>query len=132
MPVSKSDIVSRGLKLCCPNCGRKTLFQHGALRINDRCPICRVDLNRGEGFFLGPMVLNYSFVAFGFVLPCIVLWGIGVLRLGWAIGIAAAGCALLPVFLYRLSWSLWLMLYFWFLPERLPANGGTIGREAED
>jgi len=132
MSVSKREIISRGLHLRCPNCGGPALFQHGSMRINDRCPDCRTELNRGEGFFLGPMVVNYSFVVFAFVVPCIVLWALGVLPLALAIGLVAIGCVVLPFVLYRLSWSLWLMTYFWFLPDRLPANDGSTGREAED
>jgi hypothetical protein len=29
-------------------------------------------------------------------------------------------------------WSWWLMVYFYFLPQRLPANGGSTGLEEED
>lgn len=132
MNVSKREIVSRGLHLCCPNCGAKALFVAGSLRIHTECPACGLELNRGEGFFLGPMILNYSIAVFGFAVPCIVLWAGGVLPLGWAFGFAGAGCVFLPIVLYRASWSLWLMVYFWFLPERLPANGGAIGADTED
>ena len=27
-----------------------------------------------------------------------------------------------PLLLYRLSWAWWLMLYYFFLPDNLPAN----------
>jgi len=132
MSVTKREIVSRGLHLRCPNCGERTLFQTNAMRINRRCPSCRVDLNRGDGFFLGPMVLNYSIAVFLFVIPCILLGASGMFPWAIALGLAAAGCVILPIVFYRLSWSWWLMLYFWFLPERLPANGGLAGGEAED
>lgn len=102
------------------------------MRINRRCPSCRIELNRGEGFFLGPMVLNYSIAVFGFVIPCVLLGAAGVLPWSVALGLAALGCVILPIVFYRVSWSLWLMLYFWLLPERLPANGGPVGDEAED
>lgn len=130
--VSKHEIVSRGLHLRCPNCGAKSLFPEGSLRIHDECPSCGLDLNRGEGFFLGPMVVNYSIAVLGFAVPCLALWAGGVLPLNWAFGLAGAGCVFLPIVLYRASWSLWLMVYFWFLPERLPANGGARGMGAED
>jgi len=96
------------------------------MRIRDRCPDCGLELNRGEGFFLGPMVINYGIAVFGFVVPCIILWASGVLAGAWAAGIAISSCLILPIALYRVSWSLWLMTYFWFLPERLPANSAMI------
>lgn len=128
----RTEILSRGLHLRCPNCGAKSLFPARSLRIHERCPECGLELNSGEGFFLGPMVINYGIAAFGFAAPCILLWVAGVLPVGWAFGLAAAGCVFLPIVLYRLSWSLWLMIYFWFLPERLPANDGGGGTDSHD
>jgi hypothetical protein len=34
-----------------------------------------------------------------------------------------------PLLLYRRSWAWWLMLYYFFLPDNLPAN---LGGRAED
>ena len=91
-----------------------------------------MDLDRGEGFFLGPWCLNYGIVVFGVVLPVIILANVGVIPWSVAFVIAAVGCLGIPALLYRSSWSWWLMLYFFFLPQRLPANGGPIGLNAED
>jgi uncharacterized protein (DUF983 family) len=123
-------ILSRGLHMRCPNCGAKSLFAPGAMRIRARCPVCDLELNRGEGFFLGPMVINYSIAVFGFVVPCILLWARGTLPGVWAAGLAVAACVALPIALYRYSWSLWLIVYFYVLPDRLKANSSTLGRDA--
>jgi len=130
--VTRSQIIARGLSNCCPNCGNHTLFPPRSLRINPRCPACGLDLDRGEGFFLGPWCINYTIVVFGIVLPAIVLANSA--RLPWnaAFVVAAIGCLLVPALLYRVSWSWWLMLYFYVSPERLPANGGAVGINAED
>jgi len=132
MNVTRGQIIARGLSNRCPNCGELTLFPPKSLRINRRCSHCGVDIDRGEGFFLGPWVINYTIVVFGVVLPVIALGSAAVVpwRVAW--GIAAIGCFLVPALLYRSSWSWWLMIYFFFLPQRLPANGGPMGAEAED
>lgn len=54
--------------------------------------------------------------------------------ISWTVSLVLAGmgCTVLPILLYRSTWSWWLMLYFLFLPESLPANGGTVGVEEED
>ena len=132
MPVTKLQILRRGMSNRCPNCGQRTLFPPRSLRPNPRCVACGLDIERGEGFFLGPWCINYSIVVFGIVLPAIVLANSGYLPWGVAFAIAATGCIVVPALLYRLSWSWWLMLYFFFSPERLPANGGATGILAED
>jgi hypothetical protein len=95
------------------------------MRINRECHGCGLMLDRGEGFYLGPMVINYGIAAFGFVAPCIILWTAGVLHGMWAALLAVVACIALPIPLYRLSWSLWLSVYFFVLPDRLPANRGV-------
>ena len=132
MPVTRRQILSRGFSCRCPNCGERTLFPPRSLRVNRQCPNCGVDLDRGEGFYLGPWCLNYSVVVFGVVLPIIALAQQAVMPWGVAIVLVVIACGAVPALLYRLSWSAWLMLYFFFLPERLPANGGGVGTDAED
>jgi hypothetical protein len=71
-------------------------------------------------------------VVFGVVLPTIVLGLRGSIPWGVATTLVALGCVLLPALIYRGTWSWWLMLYFYFLPYHLPANGGAVGIETED
>jgi len=80
-------------------------------------------LRRHDGFFLGALVWNYGMTSFGALPLTVLAW-----KLGWvppkvALGIAVALCLTLPVLLYRLSWRIWLALYYACLPEQLPANG---------
>jgi len=132
MNVSKTQILARGMAGRCPNCGEKTLFPRGSLRIRRRCPVCGTGFDRGEGFFLGPWVLNYTLAVFVFVLPAIVAGTMGKIPWSLALVLAAAGCTLIPIMLYRRTWSWGLMLYFYFLPHSLPANGGAVGSDEED
>ena len=132
MNVTRGTIIARGLSNRCPNCGHPSLFPPQSLRIHAHCPVCGVGLDRGEGFYLGPWVLNYSLVVFGIVLPVIVLGVRKIIPWAAALTLIVAGCVLLPLLLYRASWSWWLAIYFFFLPQRLPANGGPLDRTAED
>ena len=77
-------------------------------------------------------MLNYTISVLVFVIPGIVAGIRGALPWAGAIAIAIFGCAVVPVLLYRRTWSWWLMLYFYFLPESLPANGGPTGEAEED
>ena len=131
MNVSRYRILANGLACRCPNCGRRTLFERGRLfKVNASCPSCGMRIERGDGEFLGPFVVNYGVTAFGIVVPIILLFAAG--RLGAAATLALClGSALVaPLALYRLSWGWWLALYYFFLPGNLPGN--LDGRPVDD
>jgi uncharacterized protein (DUF983 family) len=132
MPVTKGEIIARGFSQRCPNCGQANLFPPKSLRIRRRCPNCGTGFDRGEGFFLGPFVLNYAVAVFLFVLPAIIAGARGAISWKASLALAVVGCTLLPTLLYRSSWSWWLIIYFCFLPQSLPANGGPVAGDEED
>ncbi len=119
--VSKKQIVVRGLRNQCPNCGHASLFQK-RLTLYKECPHCGLSLDRGEGFYLGSMTLNYGFTLVLFLLPVLILAVLGVLKVQTAVILGAVGSIVFPVLFYRSSRSWWLMAYFYFLPKELPAN----------
>ncbi|MFZ9838534.1 MAG: DUF983 domain-containing protein [Opitutaceae bacterium] len=134
-PVTRLQIVTRGLTNCCPNCGARTLFRPDArFRLNPACPACGFAFERGndEGFFLGSMSLNYGVTLVGFLLPVALLAYHGVMPIRGAAIVAGVGALGVPILLYRPSRSWWLMNYYFFLPQHLPANGGTGGGGPED
>jgi uncharacterized protein (DUF983 family) len=123
MNVSRREILTRGLRGCCPNCGAHSLFESGRwFAARAECGVCGTRLERGEGFFLGAVTVNYGVTVFGVLLPLLLgTW------LGWwpwsvALGAMALAAVVVPVVLYRLARSWWLMVYFWVLPHQLPAN----------
>jgi uncharacterized protein (DUF983 family) len=133
MQVTRSQIIFRGLANRCPNCGSHTLFQPDMhFKINERCENCGLKFDRGDGFFLGPFVINYGVTAFGFVLPVLFLYIFGWLSPLPTIVTTAVGAIILPMLLYRLSWSWWLMVYFYFLPQKLPNNRDELHEDEEE
>lgn len=132
--VTRVQIVARGLTNRCPNCGERTLFVPGKLfQVNKTCPACGLAIERAndEGFFLGSMSLNYGVTLVGYLLPVMLLAYKGVIGTTTAIVLAGIGAVLVPALFYRSSRSWWLMNYYIFLPQHLPANGGK-GRAGED
>jgi uncharacterized protein (DUF983 family) len=126
--VSRLQILLRGLALRCPNCGAGTLFRR-PLAMHERCARCGLLFEREEGFFLGAMVFNYTFTALiAGVVPCIILLaGLAMAPLSEQIRlfvIAIVAGATLPFLLYHPSKSWWMMTFYFFLPNDLPANGG--------
>jgi len=43
----------RGVRLCCPQCGRRTLFR-AYLKLNQACPACGADFSRSETADVAP------------------------------------------------------------------------------
>lgn len=119
--VSPGEVLQRGLRVRCPNCGHAEIFEKG-LQLKDNCPLCFMRLQRGTGWFLGPMVINYGITVFGLVLPILTLGLLDLISIAWTIGGIGAATLIVPVLLYRWSWGAWLGLYYFFLPQELPAN----------
>ena len=133
MNVTRGQIVARGLANRCANCGGHTLFQPGMhFRINERCADCGLKFDRGDGFFLGPFVINYTVTVAVFIVPVLLLNLSGAIGTIPAIVAAGAGALLIPILLYRRSWSWWLMTYFYFLPKKLPNNRDNLPTDDEE
>ena len=125
MQVTRGQIFVRGIANCCPNCGARKLFKDGTLfELNSACPSCDLKIERDEGFFLGSMSLNYGVTVVGFLIPVLVLYLTGVLSGLVAAILAGIGAVGMPALFYRSSRSWWLMSYYFFLPQHLPANSG--------
>ena len=89
-------------------------------------------LDRGEGFFLGPFVINYTFTVVVFIIPIVLLTAFGVIGTRTGIILAGITAFVVPLFLYRRSWSWWLMSYFYFLPQKLPRNRDSLHEDEEE
>lgn len=119
--VTPRQLIRRGLKCQCPNCGLAKLFK-SMLEVEHHCPECGMLIKRGDGYYLGPLCLNYGFVAFAVVLPILLLGFSDWMTLKLALIVAFFCALLLPVLFYRFSWSCWLTIYYICLPEELHAN----------
>lgn len=131
MKVTRTDVIANAITGCCPNCGKRSIFAKGRVfKVNESCPNCGLRIENGDGAFLGPFVINYGITAFGIIIPVIVLYVTGRLGLTATFATALLAGLFAPLILYRLSWAWWLMLYYFFLPDNLPAN--LEGRAGDD
>jgi uncharacterized protein (DUF983 family) len=125
------QVIAHGLACRCPNCGQRTLFAPGRIyKVNESCPNCGLRIEKGDGAFLGPFVINYAVAAFGFIIPVILLYVNGKLGATTTLVLCFVGALLVPLLFYRLSWGWWLALYYFFLPDNLPGN--LDGRAEDD
>lgn len=99
--------LTRGARLRCPACGRRTVFQ-SPFRIRHHCPACGAVFQREEGFFVGAIMLNVVTTEAAVMTAaglCLLLFpGRDRLLLGLLFVVAL----LFPVAFYHHSWSLWL------------------------
>jgi uncharacterized protein (DUF983 family) len=127
-------VVARGFRNRCPNCGGATLFRTDSyFEVNKTCPVCGLQIERDEGFFIGSMSLNYGVTLVGFLLPILLLAYNGVIGTTLAIVLAIVGSVGFPIAFYRSSRSWWLMQYYLLFPMQLPANKEpAIGNRGDD
>ena len=92
----------------CPRCAAGPVFA-GLFKMNRRCPVCGLEFEREQGYFVGAMYFSYA-LAIAAVLPIIV----AMLLLGFAAAsIYIVSCLFLVVaspFLFRYSRVLWIYL----------------------
>jgi uncharacterized protein (DUF983 family) len=126
MKVTRVQVVSRGLRNRCPNCGGATLFRKGAwFQLNQACPVCGLQFERDEGFFIGSMSINYGVTIVVLVTPVIILAYKGAIGTTTATVLAGVASIGFPILFYRSSRSWWLMQYYLLFPLHLPANRRT-------
>ena len=120
-PVFKT--LARGARLCCPVCGRATVFQ-SPFHVRPYCSACGALFQREEGFFVGAIMINVVTTEAAVMLTA-GLWllssaggdGATMLTLLFAVAL------LFPVAFYHHAWSLWLAADH--LVEGLPPRRGV-------
>ena len=115
-----TTLLGRGLVRRCPMCGSGGLFPSW-FRMHDRCPSCRLRLDRGEhDFWAGAWMLNIVGVETVFVLlvalGVVVAWPDVSWRLVTWLGVL--GMIALPLLLFPSSRTLWLAIDLSFQPAR--------------
>jgi hypothetical protein len=125
MKVTRLQVLYRGLRNRCPNCGKATLFQKGTFfEVNKACPSCGLRFERDEGFFIGSMSINYGVTLVLFLAPDMLMAYKGLIGTTTAIVLAGVGSVGFPILFYRSSRSWWLMQYYLLFPLHLPENLG--------
>lgn len=120
MPVKPWQIIGRGLRLRCPNCGGATLFAHW-LKMHEYCARCGLQFEYGEGFFLGALTVNY-FVTGSLVVVIVIAAIVHLISVPLAMALAVVTAIGFPVLFYPAAKSLWLMTWYATFPRELPAN----------
>lgn len=122
MKIARSEIISRCLTACCPNCGRFGMFKNW-FRLNKHCTHCEMPLEKEEsGFYFGTTSIGYVLAIILVIIPICVLVVMDKIGMWTGVGIAIAGSILLCVCLYPLLLCWVILMYYLISPQELPGN----------
>ena len=121
LKINRQKIFNRCLKALCPNCGRSKIG-HSWIIIHEKCLECNMPIKRSNGFYIGPICLNYGVIAFGIISPLLILGFSNMIPIAWTLSLSIIFSISLPILFYLISWSLWLMIYYFCLPKELHGN----------
>ena len=121
LTINRKTIFKRCIKALCPNCGHCKI-RHSWIVIHEKCPACNMHIKRGNGFYIGPICLNYGVIAFGIISPLLILGSYKMIPFAWTLSLSVLFSFTLPIIFYPISWSLWLMMYYICLPKELFEN----------
>ena len=108
--------INTAVRLKCPRCTTGALFR-GMFEMYPRCSHCRLDFEREHVFYVGAMYLNYGVIV-AIALPgYLVLDYFTGLILDHQLVLWISFATLFPLFFFRISKSLWLVLNYLCNPE---------------
>jgi uncharacterized protein (DUF983 family) len=108
--------LTQALRLRCPMCGRSKLFRSW-FRMHHACDQCGIKFDRGPGFYLGSIYINYGLTAFVVTVGYLVMFFADTPYPGTRLVLLSAFCLLFPLCFFRYARSLWLAMDVYFDPK---------------
>jgi uncharacterized protein (DUF983 family) len=107
----------RAVRLCCPVCGQGRLFRNW-FTMHPQCNQCGFHFERGPGYWLGSIYVNYGLTALVVTAGYLGLFfseAIGQTALLW---LSAGFCLLFPLCFFRYARAVWIAVDLYFDPPR--------------
>ena len=114
---SLATLLGRALRLRCPVCGVGELFG-GWFRMPERCARCGFSFERGPGYWLGSIYVNYGLTALLVTIAYFVLFFTDALPQTAVLWLLTAFCVLFPLWFFRYGRSIWIALDLYFDPDQ--------------
>ncbi|MHB8577056.1 MAG: hypothetical protein ACYDCQ_17225 [Dehalococcoidia bacterium] len=108
----------RALLLRCPSCGHATLVRR-PLAIHEQCRDCGLFFVHSDGFWTGTWHINYFIASLVAIIPAMVGVATGAWSALTATLFAATVATLFPLVFYWHAYSLWIAIYYYFVPDDL-------------
>lgn len=108
-------LLSRALRRCCPECGRRGIFKKW-FTMKERCPSCGYLFARESGYFLGAYPLNLvaaEIVPVGLMVALLVWTDLSWILLEAVLIPTAVG---LPLLLFPFACTVWMAIDLYFTP----------------
>jgi uncharacterized protein (DUF983 family) len=115
--VSLATMLGWALRLRCPVCGMGKLFC-GWFRMPERCTHCGFRFERGPGYWLGSIYVNYGLTALLVTIAYFVLFFTDALPQTAVLWLLTAFCVLFPLWFFRYGRSIWIALDLYFDPDQ--------------
>jgi uncharacterized protein (DUF983 family) len=110
-------LLARAMRLRCPNCGEGKLFA-GWFRMHPRCSECGFKFERGPGYWLGSIYVNYGLAAILVTAGFFVLFFTEALPQETILWSLTAFCVIFPLLFFRFARSIWSAFDVYFDPVR--------------
>ena len=121
MPITRSQVIARGLLCGCPNCGQRGLLKSW-FRLQPACTGCGMDLSKSDGFYTGTTSIGYVASILVVLIPVLVLVAKKVLTVGLGVALGILGSFAFVVLIYPVMLCWMVMAYHVALPQELPGN----------
>ncbi len=110
-------LLRRGLRRRCPVCGVGWLFC-GWLKMPERCEHCGFRFERGPGYWLGSIYVNYGLTALLVTISYFVLFFTEALPQADVLWLLLGFCVLFPLWFFRYARTIWMAFDLYFDPEQ--------------
>ena len=110
--------IFRGFRLRCPMCGDGRLFRNW-FRMHEKCDHCGLRFDRGPGYYLGSIYINYGLTAALVIAGFMALFLTDTLSPEARLVLLGAFCFLFPLWFFRYARSLWLAMDLYIDPGQL-------------
>ena len=113
---SLAVMLARGIRLCCPVCGRGRLFRTW-FGMHEACAHCGLQFDRGPGYYLGSIYINYGLTALLLTAGYLAMFLTDTLSQSARLVVLGAFCLVFPPWFFRYARSLWLAFDQYVDPE---------------
>ena len=100
-------LVARAIRLRCPACGLGKIFR-GWFTMHDACPHCGRPFERGPGFFLGSIYVNYGVTAVLVIVIFFACFFSDVLTDRQLLVAMSVFALVFPIWFFRYARALWI------------------------
>lgn len=111
MPASvpRSVLLSRAVRLKCPQCGESKLFHHW-VQMYPKCEHCGLTYEREPGYFLGSIYINYGLTAISTTVAYVAFHIVMGYSNAWVVPPLVAYCIIFPVLFFPFARAYWLAM----------------------